>query len=114
MSEPEVQLSPEQVAALHESGDAVLIDVRAPNEHESAHIAGTKLIELSEVAARAGEIPRDRTVVFYCKVGQRSAMATDAFRDAGYDARNLAGGIVAWVDAGLPVEPADGKIIGAD
>ena len=114
MSETEVQLDPEQVAALHESGDAVLIDVRAPNEHEAAHIANTALIELSEVAARAGEVPRDKTVVFYCKVGARSSMATDAFRGAGYDARNLAGGIVAWVNAGLPIEPADGKIVGAD
>jgi rhodanese-related sulfurtransferase len=41
-------------------------------------------------------------------------MATDAFRGAGYDARNLAGGIVAWVDAGLPIEPAEGEIVGAD
>ena len=47
-------------------------------------------------------------MVFYCRSGNRSAMAAEAFREAGYDAHNLAGGITAWVDARTPLEPADG------
>jgi rhodanese-related sulfurtransferase len=37
-------------------------------------------------------------------------MAADAFRVAGYDAYNMAGGLEAWVDSGLPIEPADGRV----
>ena len=37
-------------------------------------------------------------------------MATEAFAASGYDAYNLAGGITAWVEAGLPIEPEDGQV----
>jgi rhodanese-related sulfurtransferase len=49
-------------------------------------------------------------VVFYCRVGARSAMAADAFRNAGFDAHTLAGGLLAWVDAGLPLGPEGGHV----
>jgi len=42
-------------------------------------------------------------VVFVCRVGGRSAMATEAFRQAGFDAYNLAGGVLAWERSGLPL-----------
>ena len=37
-------------------------------------------------------------------------MAAQAFREAGWDAHNLDGGITAWVDAGLAIEPEDGEV----
>ena len=43
-------------------------------------------------------------MVFYCRVGARSAMAAQAFAGSGWDAYNLSGGIVSWVVAGLPIE----------
>ena len=49
-------------------------------------------------------------VVFYCRSGGRSAMATEAFTQAGYDAHNMAGGMLAWASAGLPIAP-DGGIV---
>ena len=49
-------------------------------------------------------------MIFQCRVGWRSAMATEAFADSGYDAYNLVGGITAWVEAGLPIEPEDGEV----
>ena len=51
---------------------------------------------MNELTAHAEEIPRDRPVLFYCRSGNRSSMAADAFREAGYDAHHLAGGIEAW------------------
>ena len=61
--------------------------------------------ELSpEVAAEAETIDREKPVVFYCRVGARSAMAAEAFAASGWDAYNLSGGIVSWVVAGLPIE----------
>jgi rhodanese-related sulfurtransferase len=102
--------SPQQVAELHAKGEIQLIDVRQRHEHEAGRIAGAPLMELSELAGRAEEIDRDRPVVFYCRSGSRSAMATQAFRGAGYDAHNMAGGLLDWQAAGLPLEPGDGFV----
>jgi rhodanese-related sulfurtransferase len=103
-------LSPQQVAEMVSGGEAQLIDVREPYEWEAGRIAGAKHIELEHLASRAGEIDKDKKVVFQCRVGRRSAMATAAFGASGYDAYNLAGGITAWVDEGLPIEPEGGEV----
>jgi|SRR5579875_1180291 len=102
--------SPHEVSRLQGEGAIQLIDVRAPHEHEAGHIAGTRLIELSELGSRAEEIERQRPVVFYCRSGARSAMATEAFAQAGYDAHNMTGGMLAWQAAGLPIAP-DGGVV---
>ena len=49
-------------------------------------------------------------MVFYCRSGARSAMATEAFTQAGFDAHNMVGGLLDWEAAGLPLEPADGRV----
>jgi rhodanese-related sulfurtransferase len=102
--------SPTDVSRLLADGAIQLVDVRALHEHEAGHIAGTRLIELSELSARAGEIDRERPVVFYCRSGGRSAMATEAFAQAGYDAHNMSGGMLAWDAAGLPIDPDGGHV----
>ena len=65
---------------------------------------------LGEVAAQASTIDQERPVVFYCRVGARSAMAADAFRRAGYEAYSLDGGLEAWAGDGRPLDPADGSV----
>jgi rhodanese-related sulfurtransferase len=102
--------SPQEVSRLYADGGIQLIDVRAAHEHEAGHIAHTTLIELSEISSRASEIDRDRPVVFYCRSGGRSAMATDAFAQAGFDAHNMTGGMLAWQAAGLPIAPEGGTV----
>jgi rhodanese-related sulfurtransferase len=102
--------SPQQVAELHAKGEIQLIDVRQRHEHEAGRIAGAPLIQLAELPGRAQEIDRERPVVFYCRSGSRSAMATEAFRGAGYDAHNMVGGLLEWQAAGLPLEPAHGHV----
>jgi rhodanese-related sulfurtransferase len=104
------EYTPQQVAELLARGEIQLIDVRQPHEHEAGRIAGTTLIELAELPGRASEIDRERPVVFYCRSGARSAMATEAFRGAGFDAHNMAGGLLEWQASGLPLEPADGRV----
>ena len=85
--------------------DVQLIDVRTPEEREAGRIPGdTAHIPFDELQARAAELDRDRPVVFYCRGGDRSASAADAFAASGFDAVSLAGGIVGWQDAGKPVE----------
>jgi rhodanese-related sulfurtransferase len=102
--------TPQQVAELLERGEIQLIDVRQPYEHEAGRIAGARHLELTQLTAQAETIDRDRPVVFYCRVGGRSAMATEAFRGAGFDAHNMVGGLLDWDAAGLPLEPTGGYV----
>ena len=103
--------TPHEVFELLQDGEDVqLIDVRQPEEHEAGRIAGDRLVELSQLAHAVDTIDRDLRVVFYCRSGSRSAMATEAFRGAGFDAHNIAGGLLGWASAGLPLEPADGYV----
>ncbi|MEA2402774.1 MAG: hypothetical protein QOK00_3177 [Thermoleophilaceae bacterium] len=104
------ELSPREVADLIGDGGAQLVDVREPYEHEAGRIAGDVHIELEQLGGSAGSIDRDRPVVFYCRSGARSALATQAFAASGYSAHNLTGGLKAWVKDGLPIEPADGRV----
>jgi hydroxyacylglutathione hydrolase/adenylyltransferase/sulfurtransferase len=102
--------TPQQVAELLRHGEIQLIDVRQTDEYQAGRIAEGRLVELGDLPAQVDSIDRDRPVVFYCRSGARSAMATDAFRQAGFDAHNMAGGIVDWQAAGLPLEPEDGRV----
>ena len=109
-SDEQTELAPERVAELVERGEVQLIDVREDHEWEAGRIPGARHIELERLAGRADEIDRDRPVVFQCRLGARSAMATAAFRKAGWDAYNLTGGIQAWADADLPLDPPGGRV----
>jgi rhodanese-related sulfurtransferase len=102
----------QQVKELLEQDEIELIDVREPSEWEAGRIAGARHLPLGEIPAQAETISREREVVFYCRSGARSAMATEAFTQAGWDAHNLAGGLLDWQAAGLPLEPADGHVAG--
>ena len=106
----ERDVTPEQAEALRRDGDAQLIDVREAAEWEQGRIEGARHIVLGEVAAQAASIDQERPVVFYCRVGGRSAMAADAFRRAGYEAYSMDGGLVAWAAQGRPLEPEDGSV----
>jgi rhodanese-related sulfurtransferase len=106
----EVDVAPERVAELHRDGAVQLVDVREEYEWEVGRIAGARHIELGRVAAEASSLDKHRPVVFYCRVGGRSGMAANAFRQAGFDAYSMTGGICAWDDRGLPLEPDDGQV----
>jgi rhodanese-related sulfurtransferase len=103
------EISPQQAAELMRNG-AQLVDVRHPDEHAAGRIEGSLHIALDRLPEKAGGIDPERPVVFYCRSGQRSALATQAFRAAGYRAHNLDGGLLAWRERGLPLEPPDGTV----
>jgi rhodanese-related sulfurtransferase len=93
------------------SEDAIqLVDVREPYEREAGHVAESRHVPLAELTTAAPSIDPARPVVFVCRVGSRSSMAAWSFARAGFDAHNLDGGMVGWVAAGLPLEPADGQV----
>lgn len=77
----------------------VLVDVREPFERDIADLPelGQIRIPVGEVAARMGEIPKDREVVFYCRSGMRSEAVARLLKSMGYEgAVNLSGGVLAW------------------
>ena len=104
----DADLTPREVAALAARGEVTLVDVREPYEHAAGRIAGARHIPLERLAEAAADL--EWPVVFYCRVGIRSAMAAAAFRASGRDARNMAGGLVAWQRGGLPLDPQDGYV----
>jgi len=106
----ERDITPAEAEALVREHDAQLIDVREDQEWDAGRIGGARHVVLGEVAAQAATIDQERPVVFYCRVGARSAMAADAFRRGGYDAYSLAGGLEAWAAEGRPLEPEDGTV----
>jgi rhodanese-related sulfurtransferase len=105
-----MDVEPERVAELQRQGTIQLIDVREDYEWDAGRIAGARHLPVSELTAQAETLHRETPVVFYCRVGGRSAMAASAFRRAGYDAYTMSGGMVEWEAQGLPLEPADGHV----
>jgi rhodanese-related sulfurtransferase len=104
--------TPRQVAALLNQASIQLIDVREDYEFDAGRISGAVHIPLAELPGQAERIERDRPVVFYCRSGSRSAMAARAFDGAGYEAHNMAGGLLDWEADGLPMDPDDGYVAG--
>jgi rhodanese-related sulfurtransferase len=109
MSDETREVSREEAEQMVSEG-AQLIDVRADHEWEMGRIEGATHLPLAELGERIGEIDKDRPVVFYCRGGNRSTMATEALAAEGYDAAKLSGGIVGWAGEGRPLEPADGQV----
>jgi rhodanese-related sulfurtransferase len=103
------EISRDEVQKLIDDG-AQLIDVRAEHEWEMGRIKGATHLPLAELSERVAEIDRERPVVFYCRGGNRSTMATEALAAEGYDAAKLEEGIVGWAEAGLPLEPEGGQV----
>lgn len=97
-----------QPDALEEAAAKIqIVDVREPHEFDGplGRIRGAKLIPLGALAARSGELARDRPVVAVCRSGARSAQASVLLQRVGFSAvANLAGGMLRWRAEGHPVE----------
>jgi adenylyltransferase/sulfurtransferase len=86
-----------------------LLDVREPNEYQICRIPGAVLIPLGQLLNRLDELPAPddtRELIVHCKMGARSAKAVRQLHERGYArARNLKGGILAWIDRIDPSQP---------
>jgi rhodanese-related sulfurtransferase len=89
---------------------AQLVDVRADHEWEAGHLPSARHIALPDLAARVGEIDKDRPVILYCRSDNRSDMAAAALAEAGYDTAKLAEGATGWEEEGLDLEPEGGYV----
>ncbi len=87
--------------------DAIVLDVREPNEYASGHVLNAKHIPLGKLKERMGELEKykDRPVVVVCRSGNRSGTACFLLGKQGFtQAHNLAGGVQAWQKNKLPLE----------
>jgi len=97
----------EELARWRESGKTfILLDVREPDELESAALPGVLHIPMRDVPARAGEIDREADIAVICHMGGRSARVAQFLRSQGYsNVVNVEGGIDAYserVDDSVP------------
>jgi rhodanese-related sulfurtransferase len=101
------EIQPQEAAALLQTGQAELIDVREPWEYATASIEGSLLIPMGEVTARAHqELDPDHRLLILCHHGARSLSVTNWLRQQGFEsAQSVAGGIDAWsreIDPAVP------------
>jgi len=83
-----------------------IIDVREPYEWQIGHIPGARLVPLDRIDAEIPRLDKNRETILYCKVGERSMYAAQQLADAGVaEVRNLAGGILRWIDEVDPSMP---------
>jgi copper transport protein len=89
---------------LDESG-TVLLDIRTPGEFAEARLDGAVNIDFYEAdfADQIDALDKDTTYVVYCRSDNRSGQAMDLFRELGFtEVYEIDGGIVNWIQAGLP------------
>lgn len=96
----------ESARAAHESGRAVLIDIREPEEHATGVARGAKLLPMRQMAARLAEVPADprRPVLLICNTQNRSRATARQLRERGFShVRYVAGGMSEWARRGWPM-----------
>ncbi len=101
------QAGPQEAVMLMNHEDALVLDVRENSEFADGHIGKARHIPLGSIGKRLNELEKfkDRPIVVVCRSGNRSATACRTLRRAGFqNVANLAGGMIAWEQAGLPKE----------
>lgn len=99
------KIPPQRLADLLAKGQAVLIDVREPDEFARAHIKGARSQPLSTLIGTTLNPEAGKTVVFTCRSGMRTGANGDQLQQCAPGAAHiLEGGLDAWAAAGLPVE----------
>ncbi|MBI2923202.1 MAG: rhodanese-like domain-containing protein [Planctomycetes bacterium] len=96
----------EKMAEVAGRADAVIVDVRQPEEYASRHIKGAVLAPHTDIESHLGDLPRDKDLYLTCEVGARSAYACEYLEAAGFTRLfNVVPGMSTWrgpVEKGLP------------
>ena len=83
----------------------IVIDVREPMETMYGAIEGARLVPLGEIDSVIDDLDDDANVYVVCRSGNRSAYATEVLTTAGKTGvKNVVGGMIAWAQAGLPID----------
>ncbi|MFA6467799.1 MAG: rhodanese-like domain-containing protein [Bacteroidota bacterium] len=94
----------ETYTQLQNDSSVFLLDVRTPQEHFDTRINNAPVIPVQELEQRIHELDalKDRTIIVYCRSGNRSGVATKLLREHGFNAKNMQGGIIKWKAEQLP------------
>ena len=110
-SRPELTATTERLSApfaaelLASPQPPLAVDVRNPRERAAKRIVGSVHIPLNHLAENFAALPKDRTLLVYCAGGYRSSLAASMLQRAGFESvSEIAGGIVSWENAKLPVD----------
>lgn len=104
----ETQIPQVDVRTVNE--DAVILDVREPNEFVAGHAPGAVSIPLGELRDRVAEVPSiNGRLHIICKAGARSQAAAEFLAERGIDVANIVGGTGAWYDAGKTLVSETGE-----
>lgn len=82
----------------------LLYDVRSQAEFAQGIIEGGEFMPMHTVPLKINDLPKDKTIVFYCRSGARSGQVCGyVAQNTGIEALNLRGGIIAWYQAGFDI-----------
>lgn len=101
------QLEPSDAVRIFNHEDALMLDVREEKEYEEGHILDSLHIPLGKLGERLDELAklREKPIIVSCRSGHRSATACARLRKEGFETvYNLKGGVLAWQNAGLPLQ----------
>jgi len=88
-----------------QEGEVIVLDVRPPDEYAAGHIPGAVSLPVSELESRLRDLPRDRTIVAYCRGPYClfSRQAVERLRSHGFRAYRMEAGVAEWEEGGFPV-----------
>lgn len=104
MDVPEIDIAE---ARRRQAAGIPILDVREPDEYREGHVPGAPLIPVGDLVERSDEVSTDSQLLVICRSGARSRSAAEHLRALGIDAVNIAGGTLAWIEAGHPVVTGD-------
>jgi rhodanese-related sulfurtransferase len=98
-------VSPQDATLMINRQDALVLDVRTPEEFGKVHILNARNVPVAQLEARSGELQKYKSrPVIVCENGARSGAVTTLHKLGLEKVHTLAGGVAAWQQAGLPVE----------
>jgi rhodanese-related sulfurtransferase len=101
------QIGPQEAVMLFNREDALVLDVREQSEWSDGHIAKARHVPLGQLKNKLSELEKHKgkPIIAVCRSGNRSNHACGVLKKAGFEnLHNLAGGMQAWEQAGLPRE----------
>ena len=100
-------ITPGEATQLINREDALVLDIREPNEFHGGHIVNALHIPLSSLMDRQADLEKhkNKPIIAVCRSGNRSGTACARLKKAGFEnIYNLKGGMMAWQHASLPID----------
>ena len=98
--EPYSRISLAEASKMLDEGDAVVVDVRQPDEYKAGHVKGALFIPVDDVLNRVDELPKDKNLLFICAQGVRSGLACEMAAAMGLPSErlfNIEDGTPTWI-----------------